>query len=430
MQPIELWAGTECTVNRVHDRYFDQLERSGHARRLSDLDLLTGLGVRTVRYPVLWERTAPESLRDLRWAWPDERLGRLRMLGVRPVVGLLHHGSGPRYTDLVDPEMPDQLASYAGAVARRYPWVDAYTPVNEPLTTARFSGLYGHWYPHGRDDRSFARALLQQCRATVLAMRAIRDVNPTALLVQTEDLGETRSVPALAYQAEFENQRRWLSFDLLAGRVDRRHPLRAFLRGASGDERLLDALVEEPCMPDVVGINYYVTSERFLDDAVDRYPASLRGGNGRDAYVDVEAVRACPGGLLGIARLLRGAWHRYRRPLVVTEAHLGCSREDQLRWLLEIWDGAHEARRAGADVRAVTAWAAFGSYDWDSLVTCDRGTYESGIFDVRGPVPRPTALAGLVKELAAGKRPSHPVLASSGWWRRGRVSHGLREASS
>ena len=47
------------------------------------------------------------------------------------------------------------------AVAERYPWVEHYTPVNEPLTTARFSGLYGHWYPHARDDGAFLRALLQ-----------------------------------------------------------------------------------------------------------------------------------------------------------------------------------------------------------------------------------------------------------------------------
>ena len=51
-------------------------------------------------------------------------------------------------------------------------------------------------------------------------MRAIREVNPAAQLVQTEDIGKTYSTPALAYQADFENERRWLSFDLLCGRVD------------------------------------------------------------------------------------------------------------------------------------------------------------------------------------------------------------------
>ena len=36
----EIWAGVECTVNRVGDDYFDQLDRSGHAVRIKDLDRL------------------------------------------------------------------------------------------------------------------------------------------------------------------------------------------------------------------------------------------------------------------------------------------------------------------------------------------------------------------------------------------------------
>ncbi|HEX8502792.1 MAG TPA: hypothetical protein VF659_19570, partial [Pyrinomonadaceae bacterium] len=111
----ELWAGFECTVNRVGERYFDQLERGGHARRVEDLELLAWLGVRAARYPVLWERTAPGRLEEADWSWPDERLGRLRELGVRPVVGLLHHGSGPRHTCLTDPDFPEKLAAYARA---------------------------------------------------------------------------------------------------------------------------------------------------------------------------------------------------------------------------------------------------------------------------------------------------------------------------
>ena len=58
--PIELWAGAECTVNRVGDVYFDQLERTGHGSRLEDLERLAELGVRRVRFPVLWERSAAE----------------------------------------------------------------------------------------------------------------------------------------------------------------------------------------------------------------------------------------------------------------------------------------------------------------------------------------------------------------------------------
>jgi dTDP-4-dehydrorhamnose reductase len=93
---IELWGGIECTHNRVGERWFDQLDRTGHADRPGDLDLIAATGIRALRYPVLWERIAPDGdLSAADWAWADERLGRLRELEVRPIVGLLHHGNEP-----------------------------------------------------------------------------------------------------------------------------------------------------------------------------------------------------------------------------------------------------------------------------------------------------------------------------------------------
>src|SRR6478609_7617467 len=175
---LQLWGGIECTVNRVGDRYFDQLEYSGHHSRASDLDLIAALGVGTVRYPLLWERA--EASGQIDFTWSDVRASRLRALGVDPIVGLVHHGSGPAHTSLISSCFPIKLAAYSAQIARRYPWVDKYTPVNEPLTTARFSGLYGHWHPHGRDDRTFVRALLTECHATVRSMAAIREVNSEA----------------------------------------------------------------------------------------------------------------------------------------------------------------------------------------------------------------------------------------------------------
>ena len=415
---VELWGGVECTVNRVGDTYFDQLEKSGHAARPEDLELFAGLGIRVLRFPVLWERTAPKGIGAADWSWPDERLARLRDLGLRPIVGLLHHGSGPRGTSLVDPSFPEKLAAYARAVAERFPWVEDFTPVNEPLTTARFSGLYGHWYPHGRDGLTFVRALLNECRATVLSMRAVRSVTPGARLVQTDDLGKTFSTPLLSYQAEFENERRWLTFDLLCGRVDRHHPMWGYLLHIGASEAELSWFVENSCPPDIVGINHYVTSERFLDERLERYPTRTHGGNGRHAYADVEAVRVLAEGPAGPRALLGEAWERYGLPLAVTEVHLGCTREEQLRWLVEVWRAACSLRSEGADVRAVTAWALLGSCGWDSLSTCAGGHYETGVFDLRAPRPRPTALTRALRDVAAGREPEYPVLDVPGWWRR------------
>jgi len=413
VKPLELWGGVECTVNRVRDRWHDQIRRNGHHRRIEDLDRFASLGIRALRQPVLWEHVEARG-----WDIEDRWLARLQELGIRPIATLLHHGSGPAHTSLVDPSFPRKLAAYARKVAERYPCLSDWTPVNEVLTTARFSGLYGHWYPHGTGYPTCLRALYNECLGTALAMREVRAINPAARLIQTEDMGETFSTPLLAYQARFENQRRWLGLDLLAGRVTREHPLWSFVtqNGLSEDE--LDLLASEPCPPDVIALNYYLTSDRVLDERLDLYPQWSHGGNDKHAYADVEAVRAWPAGIVGHRDLLLRAWHRYRLPVAFGEVHLGCTREEQLRWVKEAWQGCLDARERGADVKAMALWSLLGAFDWNRLVTEENGFYETGVYDIRGPEPRETALAKMARELSAGRTPEHPLLESPGWWRR------------
>ncbi|MFL5792186.1 MAG: family 1 glycosylhydrolase [Actinomycetota bacterium] len=414
--PLELWGGVECTRNRVGDRTFDQLDRTGHADRLDDLDLIASTGVRAVRYPVLWERVAPTGLDDADWSWADERLRRLRDLGIRPVVGLLHHGSGPPDTSLLDPGFPSKFARYAEAFANRYPWIEDYAPINEPLTTARFSGLYGHWHPHDRDERTMTDILVRQCVAVAGAMRAIERVNPGARLIANEDVATVQSTRTMAYEAAFQNERRWLTYDLLCGRVDRSHPMWERLAMARLERDGLGDLAEDPRVPDALGVDYYVTSERFLDERVERYPDRGFADDGRHTFVDIEAVRVCER-LSGWAGTLRQVWDRYGLPIAVTEAHLAGHREDQVRWLRDVWDAAVAAREEGIDVRAVTAWSMFGACDWDSLVTVEGSFYEPGAFDVRGPTPRATAVATQLRALAGlGEPPA--VVTGPGWWDR------------
>ena len=423
MHELEIWGGIECSHCRVGEVYSDQLTRSGHWHRLSDLDALADLGLKTLRYPVLWEHTAPASPEACDWTWADERLPRLRELGINPIIGLVHHGSGPRYTALHQPTFAAGLARHAANVARRFPWLTHFTPVNEPLTTARFSALYGLWYPHAHDDHTFVRALLNQLEATRLAMRAIREIIPHAQLVQTEDLAQVHSTPAMRYQADFENHRRWLSFDILCGHVSPAHPFWSYLRQHGASQAELHSWLDDPCPPDVLGLNHYLTSERFLDEATANYWPAHGADNGHEHYADVEAVRVGGGvALAGVTSLLLQAWQRYGRPVAITEAHLNCTRDEQVRWLHHVWESARAARQQGADVRAVTAWSMFGAYDWVSLLTQNAGHYEAGVFDVRSGQPRATLLARLVRCLANGQAFQHPVLQGLGWWQRpGRV---------
>jgi dTDP-4-dehydrorhamnose reductase len=54
-----MWGGMECTINRVGDTYFDQLNESVHYGRDGDIIFFTGLGLRKIRYQVLWQNHQP-----------------------------------------------------------------------------------------------------------------------------------------------------------------------------------------------------------------------------------------------------------------------------------------------------------------------------------------------------------------------------------
>ena len=415
---LQVWGGYECSVVRLESAYRNQSDETNHTERLDDIDRAHALGIRTLRCPALWETISPDDPERCNWHWHDRRFERLRQLGMRPIVGLAHHGSGPRYTNLLDVAFPELLAQHAEKVARRYPWVEDWTPVNEPLTTARFSALYGHWYPHRSDIDSFLRATVTQCAATVLAMRAVRAVVPTARLIQTEDIGKTFSTPDLAGQARFENERRWLTLDLLCGRIDRDHPWWTILSRHGISEAELELFLAADAAPDIIGVNHYLTSERYLDAEWRRYPIEFKGGNGVKDYADVEAVRvALPEEDLGPKARLREVIDRYGRPVAVTEVHHGCTREEQLRWLAEVWNAATALRAEGADVRAVTVWSLAGAVDWNSLLVARHGAYEPGAFDVREPMPRRTALGKAVAALTTTGSFTHPAL-GPGWWHR------------
>ncbi|HEX7822507.1 MAG TPA: SDR family oxidoreductase [Sphingobium sp.] len=415
--PLKLWGGHECSLNRVQDYFADQTIRSGHIDRMEDLDRFAELGISALRYPILWEQVSPMNAEQCNWAWHDERLGHIRSLGISPIAGLLHHGSGPTYTNLLDPEFAAGLAQHAGRVAVRYPWINDWTPVNEPLTTARFSALYGHWYPHARDELSFWTALLNQVDATRLAMTAIRAMNSDARLIQTEDLGRSYSTAPLAGQAAFDNERRWASWDLLCGRVIPGHSLWDRLVGFGLGARL-SAIADAPCPPDVLGLNHYLTSDRFLDHQTERYPNTALGMCSFGPLADVEAVRVVEPAPAGLAGAIREAWDRYGLPIALTEVHLDCTREEQMRWFSDAWQTARTLRDEKIDIVAVTAWSLLGSFDWASLLTRSDNEYETGLFDVSAGIARPTALAGLVRELGAGGASRSRLIDLPGWWKR------------
>lgn len=411
----EIWGGIECTINRIGDNFRNQLKYAGHYERQNDLETIAGLGIKKMRYPILWEAhqfKSPDE--NIDWSITGRKLKKLQSLKIEPIAGLLHHGSGPIFTSLEDESFAEKFALYAAKVARKFPWLQYYTPVNEPLTTARFSGLYGHWYPHHRDELCFATIFLNQLKGIILSMKEIRKINSSAKLVQTEDLAKVHSTALLKYQADFENKRRWLTYDFLCGKVDRNHFFWEYFISLGVSEKKLQFFLDHNCAPNIAGFNYYVTSERYLDEKIHLHAECTHGYNGEHCYADIAAVSSPE--FHGLKTILKEAWDRYHISMAMTEIHLNCTREEQMRWFKECWDNCVELRKEGVDIKAVTAWSLLGAYDWDSLLTKNNQSYETGVFEISNNQLRATAMAGLIKCLSGKNDYEHPLLLNKGWW--------------
>ena len=96
----------------------------------------------------------------------------------------------------------------------------------------------------------------------------------------------------------------------------------------------LEWFLQDPCAPDIIGINHYPLSNRFLDHRLERYPDHFHGGNGRISYVDLgvpQALNFTEGEGLPFVitpkEILREVYLRYKIPIAVTEVHIDGPRE-------------------------------------------------------------------------------------------------------
>ena len=245
--------------------------------------------------------------------------------------------------------------------------------------------------------------LLAEVRATILAMRAIREVTPEARLIQTEDFGRMGGTRPVHEQVAFENERRWLTFDLLSGRVRPQHPLFRYLTGMGGaDPAELRWIADHACPPDILGLNHYPRSNRWLDHRLHRFHPAFHGSNGRIRYADVAACDTHLATRPSLLSLLEETWARYKTPIAVTEVHVYEHAEGQAAWWRSAVEAAEIAAHRGIPLAAVTVWSMLGSFDWDTLCTSDVPdvTYEPGVFEIRDGVRLETPLAQAVRDTA------------------------------
>jgi beta-glucosidase/6-phospho-beta-glucosidase/beta-galactosidase len=330
----------------------DEMEKCGHyARWRDDFNLVQELGIRFLRYgPPLYSTHTGPGQYD--WAFSDETFTALRQMNITPLVDLCHFGVPDWIGGFDNPDWPALFAEYAKAFAERFPWVRYYTPVNEIFVAATFSGQLGWWNERAASDRGFVTALGNLCRANTLAMRAILEVRPDAVFIQSESSEYFHAAsPNVMAQANILNEKRFLSLDLTYGR-----PVNAVMyeylldNGMTRDEYhwFLQNQVKASC---VLGNDYYITNEHLVHE---------------DGHITGS------GEVFGYYVISTQYYQRYRLPMMHTETNLSDA-DHSWDWLWKQWMNLFRLRGDGVPIIGFTWYSLTDQVDWDTALREDAG---------------------------------------------------------
>jgi len=343
----------------------DEMERCGHYTHWrTDFALVRELGVRFLRYGPPLHRTWLGADR-YDWEFADLTFAELQRQGIYPIADLCHFGVPDWIGNFQNPDFPALFASYAEAFARRYPWVQLYTPVNEMYICALFSAAYGWWNEQLTSDRAFVTALKHIVQANVLAMRRILEARPDAIFIQSESSEYYHADnPAAIGRAEQLNARRFLSLDLNYGRrVDSEMYEYLMDNGMQRHEYgyFMERHLKHHC---IMGNDYYMTNEH---------------------RVSADGATRAAGEVFGYCEITAQYHQRYLLPVMHTETNLreGPNGDEAVNWLWKEWANVLRVRNRGMPIVGFTWYSLTDQVDWDSALREDNRRVDAlGLFDL------------------------------------------------
>ena len=328
------WMGgfeSACHINRFGTR-LDMLQATQHDRFVAaDYAALRSMRISTVRDTIRWHRVEAVP-HQYDFSSVDPYVAAVKDAGVEVIWDLLHYG-WPDGLDIYSPEFVTRFAAFAGATAQylhdRLPGPRSYTPVNEVSFFAWAAGEAGWFHPFSSHRGGDVKR--QLVRAWIAAVDAVRAIEPDARIVSVEPVIHT--VPPRGREddrgpSDAQNASQWEAWDMILGRSQ-------------------PELGGHPRYVDVLGVNFYHDNQW-----------EVPGGRKIHWHIKPRDRRWVP-----FNQLIRGAYDRYQRPIIIGEtSHVGSGRAE---WIRELTDEVIVAVQAGLPLEGICLYPVMDRFEWN-----------------------------------------------------------------
>ena len=328
------WFGgfeSACHINRAGVR-LDMLQATQHDRFVAeDYDRLRAMRIGTVRDTVRWHRVELVA-GQYDFSSVDPYVDAANEIGTEVIWDLLHYG-WPDGLDIYSPGFVDRFAAFCRATAiylkDRVVAPRFYTPVNELSFFAWAAGDAGWFFPFSVNRGGDLKR--QLVRAWIAAVDAIRSVDPDARIVSVEPLIHTvppKGKRDIGGRAAGQNASQWEAWDMMTGRAQPE---------LGGHPRYLD----------IIGVNFYHDNQW-----------EVPGGEKIRWHIKPRDCRWVP-----FSDLIRGAYDRYQRPIIIAEtSHVGSGRAE---WIRELTDEVIIAIKAGLPLEGICLYPIIDRFEWN-----------------------------------------------------------------
>lgn len=346
-------AGFECATHKLHGgKRLDLLNSTQHDRLArQDYQRLHHFGIKTVRISARWHLIeASPGIYDFNSL--AVLLDAARENGTEVLLDLLHFG-WPDHVSVLEPSFPVDFGRFTRALARflkeRRDDCRMFAPVNEISFLSWAGGDIGTMNPHvkGRADelkRNLVRAAIAASEILLNELETIRLISPEPVIHIVGD-------PAIIgddIEAERYRIAQFQAWDMISG-------------------RLAPELGGKPEYLDIIGVNFYDRNQWVHNSSM------LSRGNPR---------------YRPFHKILEEVWHRYQRPLFVSET--GTEDGRRAEWFNYICDEVLTAHSLHIPVHGICVYPILNHPGWDDERHCHNGLFdyadESGNRDIYWPL--------------------------------------------